>query len=116
MLNTCDLTGNLGADPEVFYDSEGEPIATFNLAFRSSKKKTDWIKVTAFQRFAQIVEKHLHKKAKIAVTGTLDPHRWETDEGQTRTNFQLIANNIEFIKTDGRGSSEGDNHEEGTRF
>jgi len=52
MLNTCDLTGNLGADPEVFYDSEGEPIATFNLAFRSSKKKTDWIKVTAFQRFA----------------------------------------------------------------
>ena len=38
MLNTCLLTGNLGTDPEVFYDSEGSPIATFNLAFRASKK------------------------------------------------------------------------------
>jgi single-strand DNA-binding protein len=86
------------------------------LAFRSSKKRTGWIKVTAFQRLAQIVEKHLHKGARIAVTGTLDQHRWETEEGQTRTNFQLIANNIEFIKTDGRGVSEGDNNEEGTPF
>lgn len=25
MLNSCVLTGNLGADPEVFYSSEGEP-------------------------------------------------------------------------------------------
>ena len=35
MLNSCILTGNLGADPEVFYSSEGDPVATFNLAFRS---------------------------------------------------------------------------------
>ena len=43
MLNTCILSGNLGADPEIFYSTEGEPVATFNLAFRSSKKKTDWM-------------------------------------------------------------------------
>ena len=48
MLNSCILTGNLGADPEVFYSSEGEPIATFNLAFQSSKKKTGWISVPVF--------------------------------------------------------------------
>ena len=46
MLNSCILTGNLGADPEIFYSSDGDPIATFNLAFKSSKKKTGWIKVT----------------------------------------------------------------------
>jgi hypothetical protein len=33
MLNSCILSGNLGADPEIFYSSEGEPVATFNLAF-----------------------------------------------------------------------------------
>jgi single-stranded DNA-binding protein len=38
MLNSCILTGNLGANPEVFYGSEGDPVATFNLAFRSSKE------------------------------------------------------------------------------
>ena len=48
MLNTCVLAGNLGNDPEVHFNSEGEPIASFNLAFRAGKKKTGWIKVTCF--------------------------------------------------------------------
>ena len=103
MLNSCVLTGNLGADPEIFYSSDGDPIATFNLAFRSSKKKIGWIKVTTFNKLADITERHLHKGARIAVVGTLDQNKWETDEGVTRSTYQLIANSIEFIKTDGRG-------------
>ena len=108
MLNNCILTGNLGADPEIFYSSEGEPVATFNMAFRSSKKKTGWIKITAFRKLAEVVEKYLHKGAHIAVIGTLDQQKWETDEGVTRSSFQLIANSIEFIKTDGRGFEDQD--------
>ena len=81
MLNNCLLTGNLGADPEVFYSSEGDPIATFNLAFRSSKKKTNWIKITCFNKLAEITEKYLHRGARIGIIGTLDQQKWETDEG-----------------------------------
>jgi single-stranded DNA-binding protein len=40
MLNESILTGNLGADPEVFYSSEGNPVASFKLAFQSSKTIT----------------------------------------------------------------------------
>jgi single-strand DNA-binding protein len=116
MLNTCVLTGNLGADPDVFYNQEGSQIASFNLAFKCSKKKTGWIKISCFQKLAEIVEKHLHKGARIAVTGTLDHHKWEADDGSQRSAIQMIANNIEFIKTDGRGFSEGENHEGGTPF
>jgi single-strand DNA-binding protein len=115
MLNNCILTGNLGADPEVFYSSEGEPIASFNLAFKSSKKKTGWIKVTCFRKLAEIAEKYLHKGARIGIVGTLDQQKWETEEGATRTSFQLIANSIEFIKTDGRGFEDGQN-DDGTPF
>ena len=108
MLNSCILTGNLGADPEVFYSSEGEPIATFNLAFKSSKKsKTGWIKVTCFRRLAEVAEKYLHKGARIGIVGRLDHQKWESDEGVQRSSFQLIANSLEFIKTDGRGFEEG---------
>ena len=112
MLNNCILTGNLGADPEVFYSSEGKPIATFNLAFKSSKKKTGWIKVTLFHRLAEIAEKYLHKEARIGIVGTLDQQKWETDEGVKRNSIQLIANSLEFIKTDGRGFEEGQDNEE----
>ncbi len=113
MLNNCILTGNLGADPEVFYSSEGEPIATFNLAFRSSKKsKTGWIKITCFRRLAEVAEKYLHKGARIGIVGTLDPQKWESDEGVQRSSFQLIANSIEFIKTDGRGFEDGQDNDD----
>jgi single-strand DNA-binding protein len=112
MLNNCVLTGNLGADPEVFYSSEGTPVATFNLAFRSSKKKTGWIKITCFNRLAEISERHLHKGARIAVVGNLDQHRWESDEGVQRSSFQVIANSIEFIKTNGKGFEEGQDNDD----
>ncbi len=107
MLNSCILTGNLGADPEIFYNNEGDPVATFNLAFRSSKKKSGWIKVTCFGRLARVASRYLHKGARIAAIGTLDQQHWQSDKGNQRNSFQLIANSIEFIKTDGRGFEEG---------
>jgi single-strand DNA-binding protein len=116
MLNSLVLAGNLGGDPEIHFTSEGEPVGSFNLAFRAGKKKTGWIKVTCFQKLAEITEKHLHKGAKIAVSGVLDFSQWETNEGAKRSAIQMIANNIEFIKTDGRGTSEGQTQEEETPF
>lgn len=107
MLNQCILTGNLGGDPEVFYSSEGNPVATFNIAFHSSKRKTCWIRCVCFQKLAEVSQRYLHKGARIAIIGTLDVNRFETDEGIQRSSFQLIANTLEFIKTDGRGFEEG---------
>src|ERR1035441_6418747 len=112
MLNQCLLTGNLGGDPEEFFTSEGNSVTSFNLAFQSSKKKTGWIKIVCFQKLAEIAAQYLHKGARIAIVGTLDQHKWETDEGQQRSSFQLIANSLEFIKTDGRGFTEGQSGED----
>ena len=112
MLNQVILTGNLGADPEVFYSSEGNPIASFDLAFRSSKKKTGWIKCVAFNKLAEVTEKYLHKGARIGIISTLDQQKWETDEGVTKSSFQLICNSLEFIKTDGRGFEENQQSED----
>ena len=48
MLNQVVLTGNLGADPEIFYRSEGDPVATFNLAFKA--KEACSIKCVSFRK------------------------------------------------------------------
>ena len=104
MLNHIVLVGNLGGDPEIFYSSEkGEPIASFNLAFRLGKRKTGWVKITCFNKTAEVAEKYLHKGAKIGVSGILDYHKWEANDGSQRSSVQVIANGIEFIKTDGTG-------------
>ena len=108
MLNSIVLTGNMGGDPEMFYSSEGNAVASFSLAFRGSKKeKTGWMKVVCFGRLAEISEKYLHKGARIAVSGNLDVDTWRTEEGQNRTTYKLICNSLEFIKTDGRGFEQG---------
>lgn len=107
MLNQCVITGNLGEDPKIFYSPDGNPVTSFDLAFQSSKKKTCWIKVVTFNKLAEICGQYLHKGARIAIIGTLDQHKWTTDEGQNRSTFQIIGNSIEFIKTDGRGFKEG---------
>jgi single-strand DNA-binding protein len=112
MLNQCVLTGNLGADPEVFYNPEGNPVTSFNIAFHSSKKKTCWIKVVCFQKLAEVASLYLHKGARIGIIGTLDQNKYETNEGVQKSSFQLIANSLEFIKTDGRGFKENQNIDE----
>ena len=64
-MNQVCITGNLGQDPEIRYSQNGDPIATFNLAFRLSKDKTGWIKVTYFNKTAEVAETYLHKGSKI---------------------------------------------------
>ena len=108
MLNNIVIVGNLGADPEVFYNPEGEPVAHFNLAFNASKKNTGWIKVTCFRKLAEIASSHLHKGARIGVQGALDQSHWNAQDGSPRSSYQILANQIEFIKTDGRGFKDGD--------
>jgi single-strand DNA-binding protein len=75
MINQCTITGNLGDDPKVFYSPEGNPVASFNIAFQSTKKKTYWIKVVAFQKLADICGQYLHKGARIAIIGVLDQNK-----------------------------------------
>jgi single-strand DNA-binding protein len=114
MLNSVVLAGNLGADPEVFYSQSGEPIANLNLAFKGSKKRVGWIKVTCFNKTAEIVEQYIKKGDRIGVSGSLDYHQWENDEGSKRSAIQMIANTIEFIKV--KGFSDGDNNQDETPF
>jgi single-strand DNA-binding protein len=113
VLNHIILSGNLGNDPEIFYNSEGQPVANFNLAFRASKKRTGWIRVTCFNKTAGIVEQYLKKGDRVAVSGSTDFHQWETNEGAKRSSIQVIGNTIEFIKVKG---FEGGNGEDDTPF
>ena len=108
MLNQTVLVGNIGNDPIEHYSQDGVPVTTFDLAFASSKKKTCWIKVTFFNKMAELCSRHLHKGARVGVMGLLDASRWTDKEGNSHITFQILGNSVEFIKTDGRGFSEGE--------
>ena len=111
-MNHSVLTGHLGADPETFFTGDGDPVTSFNLAFKNGKDKTSWIKVSCFKKNAEIAQTYLHKGAKIAVNGSLQQDNWTTDSGESRSTLKLLANSIEFIKTDGCGFEGNQNPDE----
>ena len=111
-MNHCIVTGNLGNDPKSFFTPDGYPIASFDIAIRSGKDKTSWIKIATFDKLAELAMKHLHKGARIGVVGRLDQNKWTGDDGQQRSSFRLLANQIEFIKTDGRGFDQSQQSED----
>ncbi len=109
-MNTCVLIGNLGADPEGFFSDEGTQIASFSMAFKTIKNKkdmTNWIRVVSFGKQAEAVEKYLHKGAKVAVNGRLEQNKWVDDNNQTKSTYRIVANQVSFLKTDGRGFENG---------
>jgi len=108
MLNQTVITGNLGDDPKEFFSPDGVPVTSFDIAFQAAKKKTCWIRVVTFNKLAEISAKHLHKGARIAISGTLDQNKWTDKEGNNHSTFQILGNTLEFIKTDGRGFKEGE--------
>ncbi len=113
-MNNCVLIGNLGADPESIYTKEGTHLVNFSLAFKSTKKdKSNWIRIVCFEKLAELALKYLHKGARIAINGRLDQNKWIDDNNQTKTAHRIIANNITFIKTDGRGFENGENVDNG---
>jgi single-strand DNA-binding protein len=107
-MNQVMITGHLGADPEVAFSGDGAKWANFSLANKVNKNKTVWIKVVCFDKKAEICETYLHKGAKVLISGSLDQDHWETKTNEKRSMHKLIAHNIEFIKTDGRGLTNGE--------
>ena len=106
-MNSVIVSGHMGGDPEIFYSSEGTPVASFSIAFRSGRSKTNWVRLVCFGKQAEIAEKFLHKGAKILVSSELEQQKWTTENGEQRNTFQLVVNKIDFLRTDGRGFSEG---------
>lgn len=104
MINKVILVGNVGADPEVRYISEGLPTARFNLATSETYidkdgqrvTKTEWHSVTAWRGLAKNVEQYVKKGSQLYVEGKLTTRSYEKD-GITRYVTEIVANELKFL-------------------
>ncbi|ANN80812.1 single-stranded DNA-binding protein [Bordetella flabilis] len=87
--NMFDLTGFVGADPEIRYNSNtGKPIVLVSLGVDGSYKKpdtkelvehTDWIDLTVYREgLAGVFEQYVKKSSEIHVRGYLRKQVWES--------------------------------------
>jgi len=103
-VNKAILIGNLGSDPEVRYTANGTAVAKFSLATSESytdkdgnhQDKTEWHKIVAWKKLAEICGQYLTKGRKVYVEGSLRTTTWEKD-GVKRYTTEIIARDIQML-------------------
>jgi single-strand DNA-binding protein len=117
-VNKVILIGNLGKDPEVRYTPQGTAIATLALATNERYKdkdgnwqdRTEWHRVVAWQRLAEIAGEYLKKGRSVYIEGRLQTRSWEdknTHEKKYAT--EIVAQDLVLLGGgQGQGASGGD--------
>ena len=113
-VNKVILIGNLGNDPDMRYMPNGEPVANISIATSETwndkntgekREKTEWHRVVAYRRTAEIIGQYTRKGSKLYVEGRLQTRKWTDQSGQQRYTTEIIADNIQML--DSRSGGEG---------
>jgi single-strand DNA-binding protein len=108
-LNKAMIIGNLGADPEVRYTQSNTAIANFNVAttekYRDAngdlKENTEWHRVVAWGRLAEIAQQYLRKGSPVFIEGPIQTRQWEDKEGQKRYTTEIKALTLQLLGSRG---------------
>lgn len=108
-VNKVILIGHLGADPEVKFLGSGTQVANFRMATtenrlnRSGEKvaMTEWHRIVAFGRLAEICGQYLNKGKQVYIEGRLRTRSWEDKDGNRRFTTEIVANQMQMLGTMG---------------
>ena len=105
MINKAILIGNLGADPEIRYTPNGTPVATFSIATTERRKgqdgqvqeSTEWHRIVAWQRLAEICGEYLAKGSKVYIEGKIKTRKWQDKQGVDRYTTEIQAREMKML-------------------
>lgn len=108
------IIGRLGQDPDVRYTQSNTAVANMSIATSERykdksgewKEKTEWHRVVAWGRTAEICQEYLKKGSQVYIEGPIQTRQWEDKEGQTRYTTEIKALQMTMLdsKGDGGGS------------
>jgi len=112
-VNKVILVGNLGADPEMKYTPSGTPICTFRLATSETFKdrdgnqqeRTEWHRVVAWSKLAEICGQYLAKGRQVYVEGSIRTRSWDDQDGNKRFMTEIVARDVQFLGAGAGGGS-----------
>ena len=105
-VNKVILIGHLGKDPEVRYATSGTAVCNFLMATTRTykdkqgerKDETEWHKISAFGRTAEVCGEYLKKGAQVYIEGRLQTRKWQEKEtGADRYSTEIIVEHLEML-------------------
>lgn len=115
-LNRVQIIGNLGRDPEMRFTQGGTPVTNFSVAVSRSwqsrdgetREETEWFRVVAWTRLAEIANEYLRRGSKVYVEGRLATRTWQDREGNERTTTEVVAQEMLMLGGRDEGAQRDD--------
>ncbi|MGN0915153.1 MAG: single-stranded DNA-binding protein [Succinivibrio sp.] len=101
-FNRVTLVGNLGDEPTIRQAQSGTSVATINLAINESRRDqngqrtdiTEWVRVVAFGKQAEIMGQYLHKGSQVLIEGRLRTRSYMDKDNNKRYITEVITDNL----------------------
>ena len=109
-VNKAIIVGNLGRDPEMRATQSGSQVANFSVATSRAyndrdgnrQEETEWHRVVAFGRLAEICGQYLQKGKQVYIEGRLQTRSWEDKEtGQKKYMTEIVAQEMQMLSRAG---------------
>lgn len=118
-MNKVILIGRLTRDPELRYvGSSQSALSEFTLAvdrkYKSSdgSRKTDFIKIEAWDKKAEFCSQYLKKGNLISIEASILVDKYKTENGEQKSITKIRLSEVNFVKTS-NNSSKNDNRYSG---
>lgn len=104
-VNKVLLIGNLGRDPDVRFMPSGDAVANFSIATSEhwkdkageKQEQTEWHRISAFGKTAEIVGEYLKKGAQVYIEGKLQTKKWTDKEGAERYTTEIRCDRMVML-------------------
>jgi single-strand DNA-binding protein len=114
-LNKAMIIGNLGSDPEIRAIASGARVANFSVATNrkwtgrdgTQQEKTEWHRIVAWEKLADIAERFLKKGDRVYVEGEIEYRSYEDKDGVTKYITEIRARDMVMLGGRDGGSDIG---------
>ena len=107
-MNKLYIIGNLTKDPELRTTIGGKDVCNFTVAVNRRNRSegqpdADFFRVSAWEGLARNCAQYLTKGKKVAVVGPVSVQTYNTNDGQTRADLVVFAQDVEFLSPRSNG-------------
>lgn len=113
-VNSVNILGRVGADPEVKIVGNDKTVARFSVATSEvwtkdgeKQEKTEWHRIVVWGKLAEIIGKHVEKGMIVFVQGKIQTRQWEDEQGKKNYSTEIIGSQIQFVGGKGGERSSG---------
>jgi len=106
MLNKAQIIGHLGRDPEARYMPNGNAVSNFSIATTEKwkdkqtgeqKEATEWHRVVAYGRLAEVCNEYLAKGALVFVEGRIKTRKWTDQAGVEKYTTEIHIDEMKML-------------------